>query len=132
MVEAMHSKKLQKYEKSKTMWIPKRLLEAQQSKKKSKSIAKIVVPPSKPSKSISPSPPSSILDLYAPKSLVVPPSKSQNLRSIFPPSIHHPSRCVPMVISQTFPLAYAPNFQHLVHYPAPLFHPAIPLIQSFA
>lgn len=102
LVLAMHSKEPQKHEKSKTMWIPKQLLEAQKLKETSNLASKIAIPPSKPLKFVPPSPSSSILGPYVPKSQAIPPSKSQYPKYIFPPSVHHPSRSVPMLILPKF------------------------------
>ncbi|GLJ37402.1 hypothetical protein SUGI_0759380 [Cryptomeria japonica] len=132
LVQAMHSKEPQKHEKSKTMWIPKRLLEAQKPKETINLASKIAIPPSNPLKFVPPSPSSSILGPYVPKSIAIPSSKSQYPKYVFPPSVHHPSRCVPMLILPSFPSTEAQFFQYPIHYPMHIFHPSIPLVQSFA
>ncbi|MGI4458293.1 hypothetical protein ACR2WA_25510, partial [Klebsiella pneumoniae] len=121
LMQAMHSKEPQKHEKLKTMWIPKQLLEAQKPKETSNLASKIIIPPSKPLKSMPPSPSSSILGPYVHKSLAIRSSKSQYPKYIFPPSVHHPSRCVPMLIFPTFPSTHAQFFQYLIHYPMHIF-----------
>lgn len=126
----MRSKELQKNEKSKTMWIPKKLLEVQQSKEASKLASKIAIYLSKPLKYIPPSPPSSILGPYLPKSLSFPPSKSQYPKSIFPPLVHQPLNvCANVDLSN---ISIHPSIILPIPYPLsnayfPSFHPSYPI-----
>lgn len=134
------------------MWIPKLLIEEIHLKEKSKLASKLDNPKSSfahksfnpPSNSTSysksilgpialkcnishPSFPSSILGPYVHKSTFDPSSKSKPL----PLQLHHPSRCVPMLIFPTFPSIYPQFFQNPVHYSISIFHNLITLIQCF-
>ena len=99
VIEEMHSKPSN--EKSKSIWIPKSLLKDLNIENKSKltfKLPKASTPssqhlPKKVSKPSTPSPSKIVLPPHTPHT-----TKPHIISSIFPPSFHHPSRCVSMLI----------------------------------